>query len=64
MVFAGNLWQLYNLTGKQAYIKKAEVWTAFIEKEKLNDRTHDMGFKVYNSFGNGIKIKKIKNMRI
>ena len=58
--FAGNLWQLYNLTGKQAYIKKAEVWTAFIEKEKLNDRTHDMGFKVYNSFGNGIKIKENK----
>ena len=58
--FAGNLWQLYNLTGKQAYIKKAEVWTAFIEKEKFNNRTHDMGFKVYNSFGNGIKIKENK----
>lgn len=56
--FAGNLWQLYNLTGNQAYIKKAELWTAFIEKEKFNNRTHDMGFKVYNSFGNGIKIKE------
>ena len=56
--FAGNLWQLYSLTGNQDYIKKAEEWTAFIEKEKFNNRTHDMGFKVFNSFGNGLKIKE------
>ena len=56
--FAGNLWQLYSLTGNQAYSEKAQQWTAFIEKEKFNNRTHDMGFKVYNSFGNGLKIKE------
>ena len=53
--FAGNLWQLYELTGNAAYKERAKKWTAFIEKEKFNNRTHDMGFKVFNSFGQGLK---------
>lgn len=55
--FAGNLWQIYQLTGNEAYKKRAEQWTAFIEKEKFNDRTHDMGFKVFCSYGNALKIQ-------
>jgi len=53
--FAGNLWQVYQLTGKEPYKMKAKQWTAFIEKEKFNNRTHDMGFKVFCSFGNGLR---------
>jgi rhamnogalacturonyl hydrolase YesR len=53
--FAGNLWQIYELTGDETYKDQAKKWTAFIEKEKFNDRTHDMGFKVYCSFGNGLR---------
>ena len=53
--FAGNLWLIYELTGNPAYKIQAEKWTAFIEKEKTNNRTHDMGFKVFCSFGNGLK---------
>ena len=53
--FAGNLWQIYELTGDISYKNKAKEWTAFIEKEKFNNRTHDMGFKVFCSFGNGLK---------
>ena len=56
--FAGNLWQLYQLTGNKRFMEKAEEWTAFIEKEKFNDGTHDMGFKIYCSFGNALKIKE------
>lgn len=52
--FAGNLWQLYELTGNEAFKNRAEQWTAFIEKEKFNNKTHDMGFKVFCSFGNGL----------
>tara|TARA_R110001592_G_scaffold361272_1_gene671560 strand:- start:1639 stop:2802 length:1164 start_codon:yes stop_codon:yes gene_type:complete len=54
--FAGNLWLIYELTGDLAYKNQAEKWTAFMEKEKLNNRTHDMGFKVFCSFGNGLKV--------
>lgn len=55
--FAGNLWQLYKLTGNEDYKKRAEKWTAFMEKEKYNDKTHDMGFKVFCSFGEGLKVE-------
>lgn len=52
--FAGNLWQIYRLTGNTAYKQRAKEWTNFIEKEKYNDRTHDMGFKIFCSFGEGL----------
>jgi len=55
--FAGNLWQIYELTGNEDFKKKAKEWTAFIEKEKHNNRTHDMGFKVFCSFGNGLRLE-------
>ncbi|AGC75460.1 glycosyl hydrolase family 88 [Nonlabens dokdonensis] len=51
--YAGNLWMLSDVTGESRFRESAQKWTAFIEKEKYNDGTHDMGFKVYNSFGLG-----------
>lgn len=56
--YPGNLWQLYKLTGKEAFKNKAVEWTAFIEKEKYNGGTHDMCFKIYSSFGEGFEITK------
>lgn len=49
--FAGQLWLLYQMTGKDSWKEKAIEYTNPIEREKLNAVTHDMGFKVYNSFG-------------
>lgn len=63
--FAGNLWQIYKLTGDIRYKEKAALWNAFIEKEKFNNRTHDMGFKVYCSYGKGLAVEnntKYKNI--
>ncbi|WP_405398698.1 glycoside hydrolase family 88 protein [Maribacter sp. Asnod2-G09] len=54
--YPGNLWQLYKLTGDEAFKTKAIAWTAFMEKEKTNGSTHDMGFKMYCSFGEGYEI--------
>jgi rhamnogalacturonyl hydrolase YesR len=34
----------------------ASQWTAFVEKEKYDDHTHDLGFKVYCSFGQGYRL--------
>jgi unsaturated chondroitin disaccharide hydrolase len=58
--FAGNLWQLYAITGKENYKDKAQKWTSFMEKEKYNDKTHDMGFKIFCSYGKGILYDKEK----
>jgi unsaturated chondroitin disaccharide hydrolase len=54
--FPGELWHLYELTGKDQWKVQAEVFTAKIENEKLNGGTHDMGFKIYCSFGNGYRL--------
>ncbi|NHF58600.1 glucuronyl hydrolase [Flavobacteriaceae bacterium TP-CH-4] len=55
--FAGNLWHLYRLTGDDNFKNRAMRWTTFIEKEKFNDGTHDMGFKIFCSFGEGLKVE-------
>ncbi|RUT72312.1 glucuronyl hydrolase [Flavobacterium cupreum] len=55
--FAGNLWQLYRLTGNSEYKKQAEKWTPFSKKESVNSGSHDVGFKVYCAFGEGLKVE-------
>ena len=56
--YVGTLWQLYTLTGDIKYKEYASKWNSFLEKEKFNNRTHDMGFKIYCSFGKGFQINK------
>jgi rhamnogalacturonyl hydrolase YesR len=53
--FAGNLWMMYELTGDDKWKEKALEFTLPIEPEKWNCQTHDMGFKMYCSFGQAIK---------
>ncbi|UOG77091.1 glycoside hydrolase family 88 protein [Hymenobacter tibetensis] len=54
--FPGYLWLLYEATGRQKWRAAAETYTANIEPEKTNATTHDMGFKVYCSFGTGYRL--------
>lgn len=54
--FPGELWYLYEFTGKKEWESEARKFTANIEKEKFNGGTHDMGFKIYCSFGNGYRL--------
>lgn len=54
--YPGNLWLIYQLNQNEDFKKKAMEWTSFMEDQKSNDGTHDMGFKIYCSFGEGYKI--------
>ena len=56
--FPGELWYLYEFTGDKKWEQQARIFTANIEKEKYNGGTHDMGFKIYCSFGNGYRLTK------
>jgi len=56
--FPGQLWFLYEYTGKPVWRQQAESFTANIETEKTNAGSHDMGFKVYCSFGTGYRLTK------
>jgi unsaturated chondroitin disaccharide hydrolase len=56
--FPGSLWYLYEYSGDQNILAEAKKRTAVLEKEKLNTGTHDLGFMLYNSFGNGYRITR------
>jgi hypothetical protein len=52
----GLLWYMYEQTGDGFWQDEARRHTALIEREKTNATTHDMGFKIYCSFGNGYRL--------
>jgi hypothetical protein len=56
--FPGELWMLYGYTGNSEWKELAASFTAVMEKEKTNGTTHDMGFKIYNTFGQGFRLTK------
>ena len=56
--FPGVLWYLYENSNNPELLKYAKKYTAGIEKEKDNTGTHDLGFMLYCSFGNGYRLTK------
>lgn len=50
----GCIWYAYALSGDPRYETWAKRWTAGIEKEKFNKRSHDLGFRFICTFGNGM----------
>nr|WP_319509535.1 glycoside hydrolase family 88 protein [uncultured Draconibacterium sp.] len=49
--FAGELWMMYELTSDSYWKEKASQYTLSLENEKWNSKTHDIGIKMYCSFG-------------
>ncbi len=54
--YPGSLWYLYEYTGEDELRKFAHQRTMALEEEKHNKGTHDLGFMLYCSFGNGLRI--------
>ena len=54
--FPGANWYLYDLTGDLAAKARADSWTRALEGQKTNTLTHDLGFKMYLSFGHAFRI--------
>ncbi|MFN8240782.1 MAG: glycoside hydrolase family 88 protein [Bacteroidales bacterium] len=52
----GSLWYLYEYSGDEKVKEYAREMTARVEKEKFNKGTHDLGFMLYCSFGNGLRL--------
>lgn len=52
----GSLWYLYEYTGDEKLKEYAREMTARVEKEKFNKGTHDLGFMLFCSFGNGLRL--------
>src|SRR5690606_37717732 len=54
--FPGMLWMMYEKTGNSAWKEKAAFFTEKMHREPHNARSHDVGFKVYNSFGQAYRL--------
>lgn len=54
--FPGVLWYLYEYTGDEKYLHSAIQFTEKLEKEQFNTGTHDLGFIIYCSYGNGYRL--------
>jgi unsaturated chondroitin disaccharide hydrolase len=56
--FPGSLWYMYDYTKDKKWETLARQWTAGLEKEQFNKGTHDLGFMLFCSFGNGYRLTK------
>lgn len=56
--FPGELWYMYEFTKDENWKKMAHKQTILIEREKHNAGTHDMGFKMFCSYGNAYRLTK------
>ena len=54
--YPGVLWYLYEYTGDPELLALAQKWTAGLEGQSLDTRTHDVGFQIMCSFGNGYRL--------
>ncbi len=54
--YPGNLWLAYGYTKNADLLKKAQFATKLVEEEKYNTTDHDIGFRIYCSFGTGYQL--------
>jgi unsaturated chondroitin disaccharide hydrolase len=54
--YPGTLFQLYEFSRDTALLNEARRRLALLEKEQYNKGTHDLGFMMYCSFGNGLRL--------
>lgn len=54
--FPGVLWYLYEIDGNDSLKIYAEDFTKRVEKEQYTTDNHDVGFMLYCSFGNGLRL--------
>lgn len=54
--YPGTLWYLYEYSADTVIKGEAERRMAIIKEEALNSGNHDLGFKIYCSFGNAYRV--------
>jgi len=59
----GVLWYLYQHTGDGKFLNYARNYTSRVTKEQFNTGTHDLGFMLYCSFGNGFRLTSDEEYR-
>lgn len=55
--FAGTLWYMYELTGDEKWADHAVRHTENLDSIQYLQWHHDVGFMIYDSYGNGLRLK-------
>ncbi|MBB1379337.1 glycoside hydrolase family 88 protein [Pseudoalteromonas sp. SR43-2] len=58
---AGSFWYMYEHSQDKSWLDTATHWTNALEDMQFNRKTHDVGFIMNNSFGNGLRLTGNKN---
>ena len=54
--YPGSLWYMYELNGKSDWKEKAIKYTSKLEQHMYNGSNHDVGFRMFCSYGNGLRL--------
>ncbi len=54
--YPGCLWYMYEHTGDEKFLEAAKHFTLNVQEQQYNGGTHDLGFMINNSFGNGYRL--------
>ena len=54
--YPGVLWYMYELSGNAEWKDKALKYTAELEDQQYNGSNHDVGFRMYCSYGNAFRL--------
>ncbi len=61
--FPGSLWYMYELTNNVKFKKDAEFYTELLDQVQYRKDTHDVGFMLYCSYGNGFRLTGNENYK-
>ena len=54
--YPGVLWYMYELTGEVKWKEKAIKYTDLLEDQQYNGSNHDVGFRMFCSYGNALRL--------
>ncbi|MCY1032921.1 alpha-12C2-mannosidase [Corallococcus sp. BB11-1] len=54
--FPGSMWFMYQVASEPVWRDRADLWTRPLEVQKTNTETHDLGFKMFLSYGNAWRL--------
>ncbi len=57
--FPGTMWYLYEESGDEFWKEKAMKFTEYLESIKTYKGTHDLGFMINCSYGNGLRLAQV-----
>ena len=61
--YPGCLWYAYEKTGDTTFRTAAQRWSAALSGQSANTSTHDVGFMIFCSYGNGYRLLQTESYK-